>query len=42
MQSECDPHVWLQIENLVRQRLTSPGASPGASAAVSAKIDPQR
>ncbi len=24
MQSECDPHVWSQIENLVRQRLASP------------------
>jgi pimeloyl-ACP methyl ester carboxylesterase len=24
MQSECDPHVWSQIENLVRQRLVSP------------------
>jgi hypothetical protein len=42
MQSECDPHVWSQIENLVRQRLSSPGAPTSASAAVSAKIDPQR
>jgi pimeloyl-ACP methyl ester carboxylesterase len=24
MQSECDPHVWSQIESLVRQRLVSP------------------
>ena len=24
MQSECDPHVWSQIENLVRQRLSPP------------------
>ena len=42
MQSECDPHVWLEIENLVRQRLSSPGAPTSAPAAVSAKIDPQR
>jgi pimeloyl-ACP methyl ester carboxylesterase len=24
MQSDCDPHVWSQIENLVRQRLSPP------------------
>lgn len=48
MQSECDPHVWIQIENLVRQRLLPPGpssapsASPRAPEAVSAKVDPQR
>jgi len=24
MQSECDPHLWSQIESLVRQRLVSP------------------
>jgi hypothetical protein len=27
MQSECDPHLWSQIENLVRQRLLSPTTS---------------
>lgn len=27
IQSECDPHVWSQIENLVRQRLSSPTAA---------------
>jgi pimeloyl-ACP methyl ester carboxylesterase len=42
MQSECDPHVWSQIETMVRQRLVSPGVSPSAAAAVSAKVDPQR
>ncbi len=46
MQSECDPHVWSQIESLVRQRLLLPGtsasASPSASPAISAKVDPQR
>jgi pimeloyl-ACP methyl ester carboxylesterase len=31
-QSECDPHVWSQIEDMVRQRL-----APGASAAVVAR-----
>jgi len=34
MQSECDPHVWSQIENMVRQRLSSTDAAPGTSAAV--------
>jgi hypothetical protein len=24
MQSECDPHLWSQVENLVRQRLVPP------------------
>jgi pimeloyl-ACP methyl ester carboxylesterase len=46
IQSECDPRVWSQIENLVRQRLVSPGISPSnsqsAAAAVSAKVDPER
>lgn len=27
MQSECDPHVWSQIESLVRQRLSPPTAA---------------
>jgi pimeloyl-ACP methyl ester carboxylesterase len=34
MQSECDPHVWSQIETMVRQRLANPGSSTAASAAV--------
>jgi pimeloyl-ACP methyl ester carboxylesterase len=38
MQSECDPHVWSQIENLVRQRL----ASATTAAAVSVAAPPQR
>ena len=45
MQSECDPRVWSQIENLVRQRLFLPGtsasASPSTSTAISAKVEPQ-
>jgi hypothetical protein len=41
MQSECDPHVWSQIENLVRQRLSSPGNSPGTSAAASIAVRSQ-
>jgi pimeloyl-ACP methyl ester carboxylesterase len=42
MQSECDPHVWSQIETLVRQRLDSSYASPGGAAAVSAQVGTQR
>ena len=42
MQSECDPHVWLQIENLVRQRLSSSGTSLSSSAAASVAVPPQR
>jgi len=41
MQSECDPHVWSQIETMVRQRLASSYA-PASTAAVSAKVHPQR
>jgi len=37
MQSECDPRLWSQIENMVRQRLSP----PTASAAVSAAVHPQ-
>src|ERR1700722_5432047 len=33
MQSECDPHLWSQIETLVRQRLSPRDASATASAA---------
>jgi hypothetical protein len=38
MQSECDPHLWSQIESMVRQRLSSPG---GSSAAASAAVESQ-
>jgi pimeloyl-ACP methyl ester carboxylesterase len=34
MQSECDPHVWSRIENMVRQRLLPHDASASVSAAV--------
>src|SRR5258708_1970898 len=34
MESECDPHLWSQIENMVRQRLSPPDASRSTSAAV--------
>jgi pimeloyl-ACP methyl ester carboxylesterase len=34
MQSECDPHVWSQIENMVRQRLLPPTTSADVSTAV--------
>jgi hypothetical protein len=34
MQAECDPHVWSQIENMVKQRLT---AAASVSAAVHAQ-----
>lgn len=37
LQSECDPHIWSQIENMVRQRLSP----PAASTAVSAVVPPQ-
>jgi pimeloyl-ACP methyl ester carboxylesterase len=42
MQSECDPHVWSQIEAMVRERLSSLDASPTASAVVPAAVQPQR
>lgn len=38
MQSECDPHLWSQIENLVRQRLSS---RVDTAAAASAPQPPQ-
>jgi len=40
MQSECDPHLWSQIETMVRQRLDSSYASATA-AAVAAGVPPQ-
>jgi pimeloyl-ACP methyl ester carboxylesterase len=44
MQSECDPHIWSQIEGMVRQRLASPdtSTSPTASAAVSTAVHAER
>jgi len=33
MQSECDPHLWSVIENMLRDRLSSPGISPETTAA---------
>jgi pimeloyl-ACP methyl ester carboxylesterase len=44
--SECDPHVWSQIENMVRQRLSLSDASPNDTspktpAVVSAAVQPQ-
>jgi hypothetical protein len=42
MQSECDPHIWSQIEAMVRQRLSSPETSPTASAAVSTAVHAER
>jgi pimeloyl-ACP methyl ester carboxylesterase len=41
MQSECDPHVWSQIEGMVRQRLAAPETSPSAAAAVAVAAHPQ-
>jgi hypothetical protein len=38
MQSECDPRLWSQIENMVRQRLGSRDSSANTSAAVSALL----
>lgn len=38
MQSECDPHVWSQVETLVRQRLLA----PDTAAAVQPGVQPQR
>jgi pimeloyl-ACP methyl ester carboxylesterase len=35
VQSECDPHIWSQIEGMMRQRLGSTESSPNASAEVS-------
>ena len=31
MQSECDPRVWSQIEDMVRQRLSAPALLRHAS-----------
>ncbi|MCU1303033.1 MAG: hypothetical protein JWQ87_3317 [Candidatus Sulfotelmatobacter sp.] len=43
MESECDPRLWSQIENMVRQRLESPGtpATTAAAAILSAPANTQ-
>jgi len=41
MQSECDPHLWSQIETMVRQRLASSYASSATATAVSTDVRPQ-
>jgi pimeloyl-ACP methyl ester carboxylesterase len=41
MQSECDPHLWSQIEAMVRQRLLPAGAVPDTSSAASATVYPR-
>jgi len=41
VQSECDPHIWSQIETMVRQRLTSSYASSDTGSTVSAVVHPQ-
>lgn len=42
MQSECDPRLWSQVENLVRQQLSSQRTSPDTTtAAFTAAIQPQ-
>jgi len=41
MQSECDPHVWSQIETMVRERLTASYTSSAPASAVSAAVHPQ-
>jgi hypothetical protein len=41
MQSECDPHVWSRIEDLVRQQLSSPGISASTSATAAVAVQPR-
>jgi hypothetical protein len=42
MQTECDPHLWSQIETMVRQRLSPPNpAAQSASAATSIPVNQQ-
>jgi hypothetical protein len=33
MQSECDPHLWSVVENIMRERLSPPGIPPETTAA---------
>lgn len=42
MQTECDPRLWSQIENMVRQRLSPPDTSANAAAAVSTSVQQPR
>lgn len=42
MQSECDPHLWSQIEDLVRQRLILPDASAQSFSGASETHSSQR
>jgi hypothetical protein len=39
MESECDPHLWSQIENMVRQRLVLHDTS--AKTSTPASFEPQ-
>ncbi len=41
MQSECDPHIWSRIENMVLQRLASPSISASTSAGTAAAVSAQ-
>ncbi len=41
MQSECDPHVWSQIETMVRQRLASSFTSSATASTGSAAVSAQ-
>jgi len=41
MQSECDPHVWSQIEGMVRQRVVSSEMLPSTPTVVSVAAHPQ-
>jgi pimeloyl-ACP methyl ester carboxylesterase len=41
MQSECDAHLWSQIETMVRQRLLSADAVPDGSSTASAAVHSQ-
>jgi pimeloyl-ACP methyl ester carboxylesterase len=42
MQSECDPHVWSQIEGMVRQRLAGAAIAPNATGTVSSAVQPEQ
>jgi hypothetical protein len=41
MQSECDPHLWSQIETMVRQRLASTYTSSASASTVSTAVQQQ-
>ena len=42
MQSECDPHLWSQVETMVQQRLTARDTSAQTSSDFAPQLDPQR